>query len=337
MVIEKNISLKPFNTFGIDVKAQFLANIDSISALDEIYRRAEFIPLPKFILGSGSNIIFTKSQRKLILKIDIKGISQVAEKGNDVWIKVGAGEIWHQMVLWCIDHDLGGVENLSLIPGTIGAAPIKNIGAYGVELSDVFDSLEAFEIKSGKILRFNKSQCQFGYRESVFKGIYSGQFIITSVTLKLTKKPKLNIAYGAIQATLDSMGKELNIRNVSDAVIHIRQTKLPDPGQLGNAGSFFKNTIIELPLYEALKEIYHELPSFPVDDVSIKIPAAWLIAQCGWKGKKFDRIGVHEHQPLVLVNFGGGTGQEILKLSEKIKSSIQKKFGIDLIREVQVF
>lgn len=337
MFVKKNISLKSYNTFGIDARAQFLLEIESDEQLREAYQSSEFRALPKLVLGGGSNILFTKNQRKAILKINIRGIEVLDQKGHEVRVKVGAGEVWHQFVLWCLDHDLGGVENLSLIPGTVGAAPIQNIGAYGVELKDVFESLEAYEIKSGKIRSFNKEQCQFDYRHSFFKGRGKDQFVITSVTFKLTTQPIFNVSYGGIQQRIDEKELELNIRNISESVIHIRQIKLPDPIKIGNAGSFFKNPIIEKPLYDALSLIYEDLPHYPVDSGSIKIPAAWLIEQCGWKGKRMDQIGVHARQPLVLVNYGEGKGIEILKLSEQIQSSIQKKFGIELAREINVF
>jgi len=337
MFVKKNISLKSYNTFGIDARAQFLLEIESDEQLRAAYQSSEFRALPKLVLGGGSNILFTKNQRKAILKINIRGIEVLDQKGHEVRVKVGAGEAWHQFVLWCLDHDFGGVENLSLIPGTVGAAPIQNIGAYGVELKDVFESLEAYEIKSGKIRSFNKEQCQFDYRHSFFKGRGKDQFVIISVTFKLTTQPIFNVSYGGIQQRIDEEELELNIRNISESVIHIRQIKLPDPIKIGNAGSFFKNPIIEKPLYDALSLIYEDLPHYPVDSGSIKIPAAWLIEQCGWKGKRMDQIGVHERQPLVLVNYGEGKGIEILKLSEQIQSSIQKKFGIELAREINVF
>ena len=337
MQTKKNISLKSYNTFGIEVKAQLLIDIESEEDLKQVYQSNELMALPKLVLGGGSNILFTKNQRKAILKINIKGIEVLDQKDHEVRVKVGAGEIWHQFVLWCLDHNLGGVENLSLIPGTVGAAPIQNIGAYGVELKDVFDSLEAYEIKSGKVRLFDKEQCQFNYRNSFFKGSGKDQYVITSVTFKLTTKPRLNVSYVDIQQRLNDQGLQINIHNISESVIHIRQTKLPDPIKIGNAGSFFKNPIIEKPLYDALKLIHEDLPHYPVDSKNIKIPAAWLIEQCGWKGKRTDQIGVHDRQPLVLVNYGGGKGLDILKLSEKIQLSIQKKFGIDLKTEVNIF
>ena len=337
MQTKKNISLKSYNTFGIEVKAQLLIDIESEEELKQVYQSNELMALPKLVLGGGSNILFTKNQRKAILKINIKGIEVLDQKDHEVRVKVGAGEIWHQFVLWCLDHNLGGVENLSLIPGTVGAAPIQNIGAYGVELKDVFDSLEAYEIKSGKVRLFDKEQCQFNYRNSFFKGSGKDQYVITSVTFKLTTKPRLNVSYGDIQQRLNDQGLQINIHNISESVIHIRQTKLPDPIKIGNAGSFFKNPIIEKPLHDALKLIHEDLPHYPVDSKNIKIPAAWLIEQCGWKGKRTDQIGVHDRQPLVLVNYGGGKGLDILKLSKKIQVSIQKKFGIDLKTEVNIF
>ena len=337
MQTSKNISLKSYNTFGVEVKAQLLIDIESEEELKQAYQSTEFMALPKLVLGGGSNILFTKNQRKVILKINIKGIDVLDQKDHEVRVKVGAGEIWHQFVLWCLDHNLAGVENLSLIPGTVGAAPIQNIGAYGVELKDIFDSLEAYEIKSGKVRLFDKEQCQFDYRHSFFKGRGKDQYVITSVTFKLTTKPRFDVSYSGIQKRLSEQGLQLNIHNISESVIHIRQTKLPDPVKIGNAGSFFKNPIIEKPLYDALKLIHEDLPHYPVDSKNIKIPAAWLIEQCGWKGKRKDKIGVHERQPLVLVNYGGGKGRDILKLSKKIQLSIQKKFGIDLKTEVNIF
>ena len=337
MQTKKNISLKSYNTFGIEVKAQLLIDIESEEELKQVYQSNELMALPKLVLGGGSNILFTKNQRKAILKINIKGIDVLDQKDHEVRVKVGAGEIWHQFVLWCLDHNLGGVENLSLIPGTVGAAPIQNIGAYGVELKDIFDSLEAYEIKSGKVRLFDKEQCQFDYRNSFFKGPGKDQYVITSVTFKLTTKPRFDVSYPSIQQRLNDQGLQINLHNISESVIHIRQTKLPDPVKIGNAGSFFKNPIIEKPLYDALKLIHEDLPHYPVDSKNIKISAAWLIEQCGWKGKRTDQIGVHERQPLVLVNYGGGKGRDILKLSEKIQVSIQKKFGIDLMTEVCIF
>ncbi len=338
MLISRNVSLKPFNTFGIDVNAQIMVDIADPDNLDEVYTNTEFIPLPKMVLGGGSNVLFTGNQRKVILRMMISGIHVVSENQHEVVVKIGAGENWHQFVLWCIENNLGGVENLSLIPGTVGAAPMQNIGAYGVELKDVFHSLEAYNVKSGEIRSFSSRECKFGYRYSIFKGDAKDKYVITSVTLKLSKKPKFNIEYGAIRTILEKNGvDQLSIKAVSDAVIEIRQSKLPDPAVIGNAGSFFKNPIIEMDHYEALQAAFPNIPSFPVSDHWIKVPAAWLIDQCGWKGKKRGDIGVHEDQALVLVNYGGGKGSEILKLSSIIVDSVSRKFGVDLQREVNIY
>jgi UDP-N-acetylmuramate dehydrogenase len=337
MVINRNVSLKSYNTFQLDVNAQILVDAHNENDLDEIFDNNEFRPLPKLILGGGSNILLTGNQRKVVIRMCMDGIEVTKEDRHHVWVKVGAGVEWHQFVLWCIETDLAGAENLSLIPGKVGAAPIQNIGAYGVELKNIFESLEAYERNTGKILTFTKDECKFGYRYSVFKGNLKDKFIITSVTFKLSKVPKFNIEYGAIRQTLDELGyDELSIRAISEAVIHIRQSKLPDPAEIGNAGSFFKNPIIELLHYEALKEAYPSIPSFPVSVKWVKIPAGWLIEKCGWKGKRRGDVGVHQNQALVLVNYGQGRGRDILKLSEMIQETVQRKFGIDLQKEVNV-
>ncbi len=337
MVIHRNISLKPYNTFRLDVNAQVFIEITNSNDLEEIYTKEEFIPLPKLIIGGGSNVLFTGNQRKVVVKMGINGIKVVRESDHHVWVKVGAGEIWHQFVLWCIENNLGGTENLSLIPGTVGAAPMQNIGAYGVELKEIFDSLEAYEIKTGRTRKFKNIDCKFGYRYSVFKGELKDKFVITSVTFKLSKNPKFNIDYAGLRQKIHQLGyEELSVKAISEAVIEIRQSKLPDPAMIGNAGSFFKNPIIEKPHFEALEALYPGIPQFPVSEDWIKVPAAWLIDQCGWKGKRRGDVGVHENQALVLVNYGTGTGSEIFKLSNMIKSSVEKKFGIELHREVNV-
>lgn len=337
MVIDRNISLRPYNTFGFDVNAQIFAEIKDIEDIRGIYKNPEFNPLPKIILGGGSNVLFTENQRKVVLKMAIDGIEVLKEDAHHVWVKVGAGEIWHQFVLWCIENNLGGTENLSLIPGTVGAAPMQNIGAYGVELKEVFESLEAYEISSGKTRTFTEKDCQFGYRYSVFKGNSKDQFIITSVTFKLAKQPRFNTEYAGIRQQLDQMGcDELSVKAISEAVIQIRMKKLPDPSVIGNAGSFFKNPVVERPFFDALEAAFPGIPQFPVSEDWVKVPAAWLIDQCGWKGKRRGDVGVHEKQALVLVNYGGGSGKEVFRLSEMIRESVQKKFGVELHREVNV-
>jgi UDP-N-acetylmuramate dehydrogenase len=337
MVVHQNVSLLPYNTFKIDVNAQYLMRVENLDDLEDVFLSSQYKGLPKLVIGSGSNILFTGNQRKAIIQMGIEGIDQIKEDSNHIWVKVGAGVLWHQFVMWCVQNNFGGVENLSLIPGTVGAAPIQNIGAYGVELKDVFESLQAFDIKSGELVTFSKTECRFDYRNSVFKSELKDQYIIISVTFKLDKKPKLSIEYGAIKETLIEMGAaELNIRVVSKAIIHIRQTKLPDPVLIGNAGSFFKNPIIEKQHYEALQEVFPTIPHFPISDEEVKIPAGWLIENAGWKGKKVGAVGVHDKQALVLVNYGGGKGAEVLKLSKMIQNAIQKNYGISLQSEVNI-
>lgn len=338
VLIHQNISLKSYNSFQLDVNANYLAEIISPDNLIDAYDTKSFAPLPKLVLGGGSNVLFRGDQRKAVLLMRIDGIDIVKEDSNYAFVKAGAGVIWHQLVLWSLDQGLSGLENMSLIPGTVGAAPMQNIGAYGVEQKELFHELEAFEIASKAFIKFKREDCQFGYRNSVFKGKFKDKYIITSVTYKLSKRPILNTSYGAIKSTLDAMGVEtLTTKDISDAVIQIRTSKLPDPSVMGNAGSFFKNPVIEEEHYEALKAAYNDIPSYPISKGWIKVPAAWLIEQTGWKGKKSGRIGVHDRQPLVLVNFGDGDGRDIFKLSEMIQSSVQKKFGIGLQREVNVY
>lgn len=338
MLIHQNISLQPYNTFGLDVLASYVAIITQEEEIEEVYADGKMKPLPKLTLGGGSNLLFTGNQRKVFLKMEIDGIEVIEEHSDHVILEVGAGVIWHQLVLWCIEHNLGGIENLSLIPGTVGAAPIQNIGAYGVELKDVFYSLDAINGKTGDKRTFYLDDCQFGYRYSIFKGSLKDKFIITKVRFRLTKKQhQFNVDYGNLKSTLEQEGvDELTLAAISNAVIDIRQSKLPDPLDIGNAGSFFKNPLVETPLKEALVEIYSDMPSFTIDKDWCKIPAAWLIDQCGWKGKRRGDIGVHEKQPLVLVNYGGGLGKELVKLSKDIQQSVSQTFGIDLEPEVNI-
>jgi UDP-N-acetylmuramate dehydrogenase len=252
-------------------------------------------------------------------------------------VKAGGGEVWHDLVLFCLQHNLGGIENLSLIPGTVGAAPLQNIGAYGVELKDVFEELEAVNLATGELHTFDKAACQFGYRESVFKHESRGQYIVASVTLRLRKEHQLNTSYGAIQTTLEEMQvQQPTIHDVSAAVCHIRRSKLPDPAQIGNAGSFFKNPEIPVLLYDVLKEKYPGMPAYPVSEAAVKVPAGWLIEQCGWKGKVIENYGVHKNQALVLVNYGGAHGEKLLALARDIIQSVQEKFGITLQPEVNI-
>jgi UDP-N-acetylmuramate dehydrogenase len=291
-----------------------------------------------FILGGGSNILLTKNYDGLVVKVEIMGKDVIAEDDSSITLRVGSGENWHQFVMYCVDRNYGGIENLSLIPGTVGAAPMQNIGAYGVEIKKNILGVEAIEISTGDVRYFDNEGCRFGYRESIFKHDVKDQFLISSITLKLTKRDhQFNISYGAIDETLKKFGvQNLSIKAISDAVINIRSSKLPDPARIGNAGSFFKNPSIQADLMDSIKKDFPSLPSYPSGDGLVKIPAAWLIEQCGWKGKTFDNIGVHQHQALVLVNYGGGDGEKIWELAMKIKESVKEKFSISLQPEVNV-
>lgn len=334
--LEQDVSLKPFNTFGLEAKATHFIAFATVSELLEALKIIE-ADQHLMVLGGGSNILLTKDFNGLVLKNELKGIELIDENDSHVWIKAMAGENWHQFVLHCIKNGWAGVENLSLIPGTVGAAPMQNIGAYGVEIKDVFHSLEAIEIASGQYQEFTAEECEFGYRESVFKTSLKGKYIITSVVFKLDKTPTFNTSYGAIQATLDEMGiKELSIKAISDAVIKIRQSKLPDPAEIGNSGSFFKNPTIDNIDYEGLRAEFPSIPGYKLPEQKVKVPAAWLIEQAGWKGKTFGEIGVHKNQPLVLVNYGNGKGEDIKSLAFEIKASVAAKFGIEITPEVNI-
>jgi len=338
LIVQQNVSLRPYNTFGIDENAGFLAIIDSTDDLDEVFMSGRFRSQRKMILGGGSNVLFTRGFTGVVAKNEIKGIHIFKEDNTDVFVSVGAGENWHQFVLWSVERGFGGIENLSFIPGTVGAAPIQNIGAYGIEFKKVFHSLEAYEVKSGKLITFYKEDCKFSYRYSVFKGELKDQFVITKVNLRLKKNPEFNLSYGDIKVTLTQMGisEEPTLKNVSQAIINIRQSKLPDPLDVGNAGSFFKNPVIEKLHFEALEAQFPDVQSYPVDADSVKIPAGWLIEKAGWKGYKDGEFGVHEKQALVLVNLGNARGKDILKLSRQIQKTVQQQFGIELEREVNV-
>ncbi len=338
MLVRTNYSLRAHNTFGLSVLAQSLIRVETVQTLLAIFQDETYTNTKKIILGGGSNVLFTRNFLGLVIHMAIPGISIKRETSDHVLVEVGAGENWHQLVLWAIERNLGGIENLSLIPGTVGAAPMQNIGAYGVELQHVFHSLQAFEILSRKLVTFFKEDCAFGYRYSQFKGPLKDQFIITKVCLKLNKRPQINTDYGSIQEVLVKKGISApTIKDVSQAVIDIRRSKLPDPLEIGNAGSFFKNPVIENEHFQSLQAAYNSIKGFPVDDQHTKVPAAWLIDQLGWKGYRDGQVGVHDQQPLVLVNHGDASGQQLLDLSEKVKASVQQTFGIDLEREVNVY
>lgn len=336
MHIQNNISLKPFNTFGIDVLAKHFVSIDNIDDLKEVTALKAYPQ--KLILGGGSNMLLTKNQEALVIHVNLKGISIVSEDENTVTVKANAGENWHEFVLWCLKHDFGGIENLSLIPGNVGTAPIQNIGAYGVELKDTFVSCEGLSLKTNTITSFSKTNCGFGYRNSIFKQQEKGNYIITSVTFKLTKKThKLNISYGSIASQLESTGVKLpTIQDVSKAVIAIRESKLPNPKDIGNSGSFFKNPVISKAHYNTLIKNFPEIPSYKVSDDEIKIPAGWLIEKAGFKGKRFGDYGVHKKQALVLVNYGNAKGSDILNLSKLIQKTVNRLFDISIEAEVNI-
>ncbi len=337
MIVQQNVSLKPYNTFGLDENTGFLGVVDSIDDLDEIFQASRFRSQKKMILGGGSNVLFTRGFTGIIAKNEIRGISVQKESDEDILVSVGSGENWHQFVLWCVERGYGGIENLSLIPGTVGAAPMQNIGAYGVEFKEVFHSLEAYEIKSGKTVTFFKEDCHFAYRSSIFKSELKGKFVITKVFFLLSKKPMFNISYGAIKQTLKEMGTgELSLKAVSQAVINIRQSKLPDPMDIGNAGSFFKNPIIEKLHFEALEAQFSDIKGYSTREAEVKVPAAWFIENTGWKGYREGEIGVHDRQALVLVNYGNGRGKDIFRLSNEIQKSVARKFGVELEREVKI-
>jgi UDP-N-acetylmuramate dehydrogenase len=329
-------SLRPYNTFGMDAHAAYYA---ALSDEEDLLRLDAFDASNAgiFILGGGSNILLTQDIPQWVLHNRIKGIVPVKEDNEHVWLRAGAGEVWHEFVLYCVQHGLGGVENLSLIPGTVGASPIQNIGAYGAEIRDVLEEVRFFHLEEKTFSTYSGEQCRFGYRDSIFKRELKGKIVITSVVFRLDKAPRFNTSYGNIQQELETMGvKELSVKSISDAVIRIRTAKLPDPKKIGNAGSFFKNPEVPAAIYRNLKQTYPAIPGFPLADGNIKIPAAWLIEQCGWKGFREDDYGVHKNQALVLVNYGNASGAAIAALSKRIMDSVSRQFDIRLEREVQI-
>ncbi len=337
--VKENVSLKPLNTFGVDAKANYFCQVTHIDQLQELLQTDLFKNEKRMILGSGSNVLFTKDFDGLVVHNATQGIETHSETDETISLRVSSGEIWHRFVVHCVDHNWGGVENLSLIPGTIGAAPIQNIGAYGVEVGEVIEKVEAFDIHNGSLKEFSKDECRFAYRESVFKSDFKEKIFISSVTLRLTKKNhRINTSYGAINDLLVHRNvTHPTIQSVSEAVIKIRREKLPDFTVIGNAGSFFKNPEISAQLFHQLKNSYPSIPHYLSANQQVKVPAGWLIEQCGWKGKKINHVGVHAMQALVLVNFGGANGQEIIALATKIIESVREKFSITLTPEVNIF
>lgn len=334
MNIQRNISLKNYNTFGINVIAKRFISVKSVYELQQLLKIERDI----FLISGGSNMLLTKDINKLVVHIDIEGISIDRENENDVYLTVNAGENWHNFVLWCVTNNYGGIENLSLIPGNVGTCPIQNIGAYGVEVKDTITKVEAIEIETGKLVQFSNEDCNFGYRNSIFKNDAKGKFIITAVSFKLTKKSHdLNTSYGVIETELAAKNiKTPSLKNISDAVISIRKSKLPDPKEIGNSGSFFKNPVISVIKFNELQENFSTIPSYKVSEKEIKVPAGWLIEQAGFKGKRYGEYGVHTKQALVLVNYGDASGKEIHQLAQTIQKAILNKFGIRLEIEVNV-
>ena len=334
--IQENISLKPYNTFGVKANATSFVELFSEGDLQALFSKGSLKQGQFLVLGGGSNMLFTKDFNGLVVKISMMGI-EVKTEDNYVFVTAGAGEVWNNLVIYCVEHGFAGLENLTLIPGTVGASPVQNIGAYGVELKDVFYSCSAFEIDTGKTKVFNYQDCQFGYRDSIFKGAFKGKFIITSVTFKLSVETKINTSYGAIETELDRRGiKQPTILDVSTAVAYIRVSKLPDPTTIGNAGSFFKNPIIANRIFIKLLEKNPEMVAYPMPDGRMKLAAGWLIERCGFKGKIVGNTGSWKNQALVLVNHGSASGVEIYNYSQQIVDSVQSNFGITLHREVNI-
>ncbi|TWR27975.1 UDP-N-acetylmuramate dehydrogenase [Mucilaginibacter achroorhodeus] len=334
--IQENVSLKNFNTFGIDVNARYFAEINHEADLVELFADPQWHKVQRLVMGGGSNMLLVNDFDGLVIRLNIRGI-QHRISHDDVHVDAGAGEVWNDLVNYCVAHGFAGMENLSLIPGSVGASPIQNIGAYGVELKDVFESCHAFEIATGEFRTFSKDDCKFGYRESVFKAELAGRFIITSVKFKLSLEPHLNLKYGAIEQELANRNIENpSIKDVSQVVSHIRVSKLPDPSTIGNAGSFFKNPVISRANFEALMSKHPDVVNYPAPDNMVKLAAGWLIEQCGWKGKQVGHTGTWKNQALVLVNHGGATGEEVYNFSSQIIDSVYDKFGVLLQREVNI-
>lgn len=336
MAVIENFSLKNLNTFGVEASARWYTDINSEDDLNSLFTDSQWKDQPVLILGGGSNMLFTKDFQGLVIHMNIPGLKHESKDG-EVFVSAGAGVVWNDLVNYCVQHDFAGIENLSLIPGSVGASPIQNIGAYGVELQDIFHSCRAFEISTGSIRTFYKADCHFSYRDSVFKSVLKGLYIITEVTLKLSKIFRPNIKYGAISQELESRGISTpSIRDISSAVSHIRVSKLPDPATIGNAGSFFKNPVIPVTKFIQLQSNFPDIIYFPSTEGFVKLSAGWLIEQCGWKGRVVGNTGTWKNQALVLVNHGKATGNEIFKLSDDIIISVLNKFGIELHREVNI-
>lgn len=334
MKIFKDCPLLPYNTFGMDVKASLFIEYDSVQELEEVLCRYSFSEIGWFHIGGGSNLLFTKDYPGLVLHSGIKGYEVVYEDAAEVIVRVGAGERWDDVVAYAVERGWYGAENLSLIPGEVGASAVQNIGAYGVEAKDLIVGVEAIEVATGKLHVFKNEECGYAYRQSVFKSSLKHRYILTKVSYRFKKTPLFHLDYGNVRLEMEKQGRELSLANVRRTIIDIRQAKLPDPKVQGNAGSFFMNPVIHREQFKVLLEAYPQMPHYEVDEEHVKIPAAWMIDQCGWKGKSWGRAGVHDKQALVLVNRGGATGEEIIALSEAIQKSVLDKFGVNIWPEV---
>lgn len=337
MQVLKNVSLKPYNTFGMDVPAEYFLELSDAQLIPSITEDSS-LPQQKSILGGGSNVLLTRPVQGLLLLNKLKGIELIKQDDNNIWLKVASGEVWHELVMYAIAQGWAGIENLALIPGTVGASPMQNIGAYGIEAKETIESVTFWHWEEKQFVTLTNTECNFGYRDSIFKHQLKDKVFITSVTYKLNKKPDFNTSYGAIAQELGKMGvQDLSIKAIADAVIAIRSSKLPDPKEIGNAGSFFKNPTISRAQFDSLQAQHPSIPSYPVSETTVKVPAGWLIEQCGWKGKREGDAGVHAKQALVLVNYGQARGNQIWDLSTQVVNSVKDTFGIELEREVQVW
>lgn len=340
MDIQEQVSLKPYNTFGVEVSARYFCNIESLSDVAELVKNPIFLENPRLFIGGGSNILFTKNFDGIVVKNSLRGIEILNENEKTVTVQVASGEVWHDFVLWAVQKGYGGIENLALIPGTVGGAPMQNIGAYGVEVKKVIQSVQAIQVGNGELKTFSYEECQFGYRTSIFKTTYKDQYFITGMTCVLTKTGNHILAteYGSIQDEL--VKKNITaptIKDIADIVSEIRSNKLPQPEVIGNAGSFFKNPEVPESKLVELQKSFIDMPSYPTENGLVKIPAGYLIEQAGWKGKRVGNVGVHEKQALVLVNYGGGTGAELLTVAEAVKKDVKEKFDISLETEVWIY
>jgi len=336
--MQENFSLQPYNTFGVEAKARYFTEVNTIDELKEALIFSKNQSLQLLFLGGGSNILLTKDFDGLAIRLNLKGITEESINENEVLVTAKAGENWHEFVMYCLKNNFGGLENLSLIPGNVGTSPMQNIGAYGTEIKDIFVSCEVLDLEKLELRTFNLEQCKFGYRDSIFKQEGKGRYVILEVTFKLTKKDhSIKTEYGAIKSELENLGVENpTIQDISKAVINIRQSKLPDPKEIGNAGSFFKNPTIPLAQFEDLKQKFENIQGYPNGDM-VKVPAGWLIEQCGWKGKQIGNVASHKLQSLVIINAtGNATGKEIFDFSTEIINSVKEKFGIELEREVNI-